>query len=289
MNCGEYIERFLSAHADRELSPAELREAQAHVAGCLACAERLRAELALKAIIRRGAANSEMPAQLRARISAALDAESGRASAPGYPQPRDLTRRMYAVVRRPRVWAPVALAACLAFVMITTRGVRNSITPQLPEATLEVVYHPGGVPDFDVAVARFDAYDRRFVPNVPSGSFGEVSGAYMDHHMPGFIWNFNGEGMQLAGGRLEKMPDGRQATYTFYRGNGASIMCTRFHVYDDIAPRGVTYSDGEHYFYAYHGYSVCWTYSPVGGGFVCLLISRQPIKKFIENVVLASQ
>ena len=48
------FDTFLSAHADGELSGAELREADAHVASCKECARRLTDERALKVLVQPG-------------------------------------------------------------------------------------------------------------------------------------------------------------------------------------------------------------------------------------------
>jgi hypothetical protein len=39
-------------------------------------------------------------------------------------------------------------------------------------------------------------------------------------------------------------------------------------------------------FYSYHGYSICYSYSPIGN-FVCVLITRQPVKQLLESVEYA--
>ena len=66
-------------------------------------------------------------------------------------------------------------------------------------------------------------FDHHFNPNVPSNSYGDIAGAYVDAHMPGYIWNFNSSGLRLVGGRLDKLPDGRTVTFTFYKGEGNSL------------------------------------------------------------------
>jgi len=46
-----YIEEYLSAHVDGELSATELREVEEHLAGCVNCRARFAEERAVKKII----------------------------------------------------------------------------------------------------------------------------------------------------------------------------------------------------------------------------------------------
>jgi len=73
MNCQEYIERFLSAHADNELRGRERRAANDHVGGCGACRARLADERKLKELIRTRIRVARAPSDVRLRIQAALE------------------------------------------------------------------------------------------------------------------------------------------------------------------------------------------------------------------------
>ena len=106
--------------------------------------------------------------------------------------------------------------------------------------------------------------------------------------MPGYLWNFNGSGLRLVGGRLDKLPDGRMATFTLYKGSGNSLMCIRFKRSSQRLPPGSVHAMAGHLFYSYYGYSICYSYSPIGN-FVCLLITRQPVNQLLENVEYASE
>src|SRR5271156_3698519 len=75
LDCGTYIENFLSAHADGELRGDELRAAQEHLAGCTECSARFEEEVALKKLLREQLATLKTPAAVRERLLAALDAE----------------------------------------------------------------------------------------------------------------------------------------------------------------------------------------------------------------------
>ncbi len=74
MDCKTYIEKYLSAHVDGELTPAELREVEEHLAGCDNCRARFAEERAVKALLRERAAMRRTPPIVRGSILAALDA-----------------------------------------------------------------------------------------------------------------------------------------------------------------------------------------------------------------------
>src|SRR5579863_6956419 len=72
LNCGEYIDEYLAAHADGELSMRERRAADEHVGGCSRCRAQLADERALKALIRQHAGAVKTPGGVRLQIRAAL-------------------------------------------------------------------------------------------------------------------------------------------------------------------------------------------------------------------------
>jgi Putative zinc-finger len=285
LNSREYISQFLSAHADGELTGAELRAAEAHVASCPECAARLAEERALKSVVRKHAAPVATPVGVRTRLLTLLAEEAARGEG-AMASESDARRgpsheRGIRALRRPAVWIPLSLAAVLAFAFVAVQGLglfdRDSVN---------VVYRPGGSPEFDTAVAYFEKFDHHFAPNVPSDTYGDIAGAYVEAHMPGDIWNFNGSGLTLVGGRLDKLPDSRLATFTFYKGAKTSLLCTRYKVSEFIPPPGAVREMADHLFYSYHGYSICYSYSPVGK-FVCLLITRQPVTQLLDSVEYA--
>jgi hypothetical protein len=286
LNHRKYIDDFLSAHADGELTGAELREAEAHVASCPECKARLDQERALKALVRKHAGQIETPSEVHTKLMALLAEEAARGEG-ALEQKSDSLRgpsreRGVRTSRRPAVWIPLSIAACLiAFISARQLGF-------LGGDSVRVVYHQGGVPEFDIATAYLAKFDRGFRPNVPSNSYRDVAGAYMDAHMPGYLWNFNGSGLRLVGGRLEKLPDGRMATFTFYKGSGHSLVCIRFKTSSDQMPPGAVHAMAGHSFYSYYGYAICYSYSPVGN-FVCLLVTHQPINQLLESVEYASE
>jgi hypothetical protein len=284
LNCFEYIDQFLSAHADGELTGAELRGAEGHVASCKECAARLTDERAMKSLVRQHAGEVATPSAVRTKLLMLLAEEAARGEGAmaeaGAGRGPSHSRGMTAL-RRPAIWIPLSIAACLALAVIMVRGFGL-----FPSDNVTVVYHPGGVPDFDTAVAYFEKFDHGFRPNVPSNSYGDIAGAYLEAHMPGFIWNFNGSGLTLVGGRLDKLPDQRPVTFTWYKGAKTSLLCIRYRVSDFNPPPGAVHEMDDHMFYSYYGYSICYSYSPIGN-FVCVLITRQPVKQLLDSVEYA--
>jgi len=279
VDCREYIDNYLSAHADGELSDAELRDAQEHVSSCKSCATRLAQERQLKILLRKYAAKVATPSEVRERLLTRLadEAAGGDANA------GQTRSRRVSAIRPPAIVIPLAIAACLAAALVMVRGfglVRHE--------KIVVVLHPGGSPEFDLAIANFERFNKRFEPNVPSSTYGDIAAAYVDAHMPGFIWYFGQSDLKLMGGRLDKLPDGRTVTYTFYKGETGAILCERYKVSDPNPPPGAVHAMGDHQFYNYYGYSICFSYSPVGG-FACLLVTRQPVNRLLESVEYASQ
>jgi len=94
--------------------------------------------------------------------------------------------------------------------------------------------------------------------------------------------------LTLVGGRLDKLPDQRLGTFTLYRGGGVSLLCIRYRVNEFAPPPGAVSQTGDYLFYRYYDYSICYSYSPIGK-FVCLLITRQPVKQLLESVEYASE
>ncbi len=64
----ERCEEMMQPYLDRELTLAEMREAENHLAGCLYCRRRYRFEVSLRRYIRTAAA-TQMPPELKAKLS----------------------------------------------------------------------------------------------------------------------------------------------------------------------------------------------------------------------------
>jgi Putative zinc-finger len=285
VDCGTYIENYLSAYVDGELGRDELGAAERHLATCEACRARVAEERALKTAIRSSARLLKTPARLRENIRGALASaaagENGAAAVearepgrtPG-PPARHLTVDLSASAaarRRARLWSALAVAAVLAAIFIAMRG-RIARGPAVAD-----------VPTFDIAVQSFAAFQAHFEPNVPGTSAPDLSDSYLSHQMPGYIWNFSRSGFELVGGRLDRLPDGRPIAHTLYRGGGAAILCTYVEAKGVSAPPGAIHEAGGHSFYRYKGYTVCFTKYPQDD-FVCILVSREPPERFIRAI-----
>jgi Putative zinc-finger len=260
MDCHDYIENFLAADVDGELSVEERRAADEHLAGCPRCRTRLAQERELKRMLRERLRSATAPSELRAAISSALDREEVSAG------PRSRFSEVLAALLRPQVWAPLAALAAAIVIAIAIRGRSSSEIPQ-----------------FDPVLEQFSRFEKNFEPNVPSNSLADVAEHYHNAHMPSFIWNFNPFGFKLAGGRIDKLADGRLVTYTLYRGPGGAIMCSRFKTDDLSVPRGGHEIRTNQYVYSYKGYSVIYTLD-TQRHFVCLLISRMPAQEFAHDI-----
>ncbi|HVN26898.1 MAG TPA: hypothetical protein VMT64_00350 [Candidatus Binataceae bacterium] len=223
------------------------------------------------------------PVGVRTRLLTLLAEEAARGEGAMATGTLSSRRSGLRALRRPAIWIPMSLAAGVAFALVIARGFG-----MYPFRDVNVVYREGGIAEFDVASAYFDKFDHHFAPNVPSSSFGDISFAYVDAHMPGFIWNFNSSGLTLMGGRLDKLPDGRPVTFTYYQGEQRALLCVRYKVADFVPPPGAVHEMAGHLFYRYHGYAICYSYSPIGK-FACVLISRGPVDELVETVEYALQ
>jgi anti-sigma factor RsiW len=97
------LERFVDAYVDGEFSDEERVDLERHLGECASCAERVRFQAGWKAALRAAAPRPSLPADLRARLAAALDKEP-------LPRPRWQRVGMRAAV-------PAAAAALLGMLM----------------------------------------------------------------------------------------------------------------------------------------------------------------------------
>jgi len=272
VDCDTYIEKYLSAHVDGELSAAELREVEQHLAGCVNCRARFAEERAVKALLRERAAMRRTPAMVRGSILAALDAidtaDASRVSDRTTDRAGGADRGRWSV-RRPRLWAPVAIAAAAVFAFVMLHGVGGPTPAQ-------------AVVPFDVAIDHYQHFVNRFEPNLKSALPADLSSAYMDHQLPGFLWNFQHRGYNLMGGRIDRLRDGSSVAYTFYRGDTGAILCTFMMSHGLQPPDGEVQETGIHHYYQYKGYSICLSYPP--GGCICILVSKRPMKEFVQDI-----
>ena len=66
----EKCEEMMQPYLDRELDEGQVREAEAHLDGCEYCRRRYRFEISLRRYVRTAAAAKQMPAELKAKLSA---------------------------------------------------------------------------------------------------------------------------------------------------------------------------------------------------------------------------
>jgi hypothetical protein len=276
VDCGTYIEKYLSAQVDGELSADELREAEEHLAGCVNCRARFAEERAVKALLRERAEMRRTPPMVRGSILAALDAidASGAANA-GRDRAASADRGGRFAPRHARVWIPAALAAAAVFALVMLHGGNP------PPAH--------AIAPFDIAVKDYAQFDEHFEPNLKSTAPADISDAYMDQKLPGFLWDFNQRGYKLIGGRIDHLADGTPVSSTFYRGDSGTILCTYMKSHGLRPPPGEVAEDSEpsvysveHHYYHYKGYSICLSYPP--GGCICILVSKRSMKEFVQDI-----
>lgn len=265
--CKEYLERYLSPHADGELEISEQRAVEEHLRGCARCRAALASERALKRLVRDRLSAESAPAHVEARLRAALDEIDTQAHAPRKPASRSMTRDYR------WLWVPTALAAALVIAILTTTRQRSEQSPDNPL--------------FERAITEFAMLQANFVPNPPSDSETALALSMDMADMPVGIWNFNKSGFQLVGGGLGMLPDGQHLSFTFYRGPfDQAILDMRLRGAARTPPTGAVMQIDGHIFYNYRGVSICLTLNPAGD-FTCILVTGEPIDKLVQIVSLA--
>jgi putative zinc finger protein len=311
MDCREYINNYLAADADNELTAAQQRLVHDHLGGCAACRGRLVDERTLKALLRQHAGIVKTPADLRLRIRAALGemsdsnfiAECAATSDRRSNRLRGMAhrvRRNWNAARpvRQRLWIPVAIASPIVLFFLIFGGRLRSGGNIPPN------------PAFDLAISRYESFVRGFHPNMPIEEYDNHSGSdyawvmsrdpvhraaeeiadlgrsYREMEMPGDLYDFDAVGYAFAGGRFDHLVDGRPVTYTLYRGNGGMILSICFKDPRIVTPVTMPYWVGLHSFCRYRGYTLCTTIYPTGH-FASIVVSRMPIVELIRAVALS--
>lgn len=274
MDCREYVENWLSADADGELSADESRAAAEHLAGCAACRARLAEERSLKAAISRVGLLAVPSEEFNARLGRALDAED-RA-------PHGSRRTAFSARR---VWIPLAIAAVAATVVVAVLSRRPVVRVASAPATVPSEASAPSIPTnpaFEWATGRFSVFEKKFAPTVSTSSVESLIEDYSrEVDLPPYAWDFRELGFQLIGGRVDRMKDGRPVTYTMYRGPSGDILCARYRVESMPIPPGGRELNRLHHFYSYNGCSVCLT---VVGKVCCMLVSRVPVAQFYHYI-----
>jgi hypothetical protein len=145
----------------------------------------------------------------------------------------------------------------------------------------------GAIPDFDLAISQYERSMRGFEPNVPSQSIDTVLTAYVEDGMPSYMWDFGPHGFKLVGGRFEHLADGTPATFTWFRGSSAGMMCI-FRKIAAFTPPALPHLEHRGLlFYRYRGFSICLINVGNYGNFVSVIASPMPMRQF-EPIVSAS-
>jgi hypothetical protein len=227
MDHRQYIQQYLSADIDGELSPAESQAVSTHLASCADCRQRQADERAFKALLRQRIPLHAAPSELGRSIIAALDREDARTAL----QHRRAARR--------RLWlgAAGALAAAAAIVAVILIGGRG---PQPANRLLDSVANDylGAQHNFAASSALHTQAD---LATALTSEFGYP-----------FIWDFSSLGLSLAGARIEHRPDGRAVVYSLYKGKGQSILCINVRQLNFTVPPGGKELHGVR-FYQYRG------------------------------------
>jgi anti-sigma factor RsiW len=308
LDCREYISEYLAGHADGELAPLARRGADEHVSGCPICRAQLIEARALKAMVRQGAAIVKTPADLKSRIRGALDEADRRAAAPWTARLAELFAPFRAAasrVREPLIWAPAGLAAVIAIAILAAIAV--------PRRGL--IATPPPVPEFELAISRFQQFQHDFVPNVPaeayenqtgavyawvinrdpvhrvtdeadSDAFNDLARSYRSANLPDDLFDFAQAGYTITGGRVDQLPDGQPIAYTLYEGAAGEIVSLCFYDPTMAAPIGALNWLGLRSFYEYKGYSICLSFYPTGH-FISILITRMPVTQLMRDVAFA--
>jgi hypothetical protein len=212
------------------------------------------------------------PPIVRGSILAALDAvdASGASAASARGTDRGASADRGRRPMRRALWAgvPVAIAAVAVFAFVLLHGASGP-TPA------------HAIPPFDIAIDRYQHFLERFDPNVGT-SPAELSDAYLDHQLPGFVWNFQHAGYKLKGGRIDRLANGESVAYTYYQGDAGNVLCTFMKAHGFQPPDGEVQEFNGHHCYRYKDYSICLSYPP--GGFICVLVSQRPMKDFMQDV-----
>jgi anti-sigma factor RsiW len=326
LDCREYISKYLSADADRELSPKDRRKADEHLAKCASCRALLAEEHSLKDLLRTNVGIIRTPADVRLRIRAAIgdiadpktiirepDYRTQTSASRGATADRDGSTYRYAttgrgVARSSRRWLWTSIGGIAAMLIVTlaifaSRGA-NRADPELAQA----------VPAFDMAIGKYLSLQRNFSPNVPreaysstdgtvyawvqnrdpvhrvataaTDAFDDVARAYREMSMPDDLLDLSQAGYRLAGGRAERLADGRPITYTLYASDLGSILGICYSDAAMAAPIGAVNWFGMRSFYEYKGYSICMSFYPAGH-FVSILVSRMPVTQLLNDVAVA--
>lgn len=303
MTCAEYTKRYFFAHADDELIGRDRRAADDHTGGCARCRTRLAEERRLKELIRTQCGAGKVPPDVRLRIRAALGEITEAEPEVAAPRWRRAAKRVASWsgegiqrIGRRRVWIGVAAA------MVAVASLTLSSKTQGPASIVYTAVPANGT--FDYAVRKYDALSQEFVANAPaegsvrgsdyawvigreshgwlSDESADLAEAYRDADVPEDIYDFEGAGYRLSGGRIDMQTNGWPATFTLYRSEKGELVSICIHAPNFYAPIGARYWVGSHTFYEYQGHSLALTFLP--NHYVSILIADEPVPDLLRDV-----
>jgi anti-sigma factor RsiW len=132
--CTDY-EMLLQALADGELDAGHVRDVETHIAGCAACAEKLKAIRALRVAMAGVSLKEPAPAHLRHRIEALFPAAAEAPRAAGMPQEGSVRRWWRSFIGGFSVGAALSAAATAMLVIgLFTTGQDQQIADEVVSA-----------------------------------------------------------------------------------------------------------------------------------------------------------
>jgi len=168
---------------------------------------------------------------------------------------------------------PLAIGVSVVTVILVLSNARESFTP---------------IPDFDLAIDKYERSVTNFSPNVPSRDIETMLTAYVENGMPPYMWDFSREGYRLVGGRFERLSDGTPVTYSWFRGPKGGVMCM-FRQTDGFKAPAATHEERHHLlFYQYRGFSVCLINVGGYGSFLSVIVAEMPMNQFMPLVLAAA-
>jgi hypothetical protein len=168
------------------------------------------------------------------------------------------------------VMIPLTISVSIAMLIVVLGSARKSLSP---------------IPDFDLAIEKYERSVKTFSPNVPSRDIAATVTAYVENGMPSYMWDFSREGFKFGGGRFERLPDGTPVTYTWFRGARKGVMCM-FKQTDVFKAPPLIHDERRHMlFYQYRCFSVCLINVGGYGRFISVIVADMPMRHFMPLVL----
>jgi anti-sigma factor RsiW len=225
-----HVDDRLDDWLDGRLDESGRREVEDHLAACAECRGLRDALVSARAALRSALADVEPPADLTARVGAALDREDRRLRAAA-PAPHASPRRRR--LRLARVVLPLAAALALAVIGLwLLAGPRPGAGDPVEAAFEEYssLAESAALPS-ELAVADAGELERRW--------------RRADFDFPARVLDLSAMGIALAGGDVTRLA-GSPAARALYRGDGILVACWMFRGEEEAlpAPAAVRAHDG---------------------------------------------